>query len=1081
MAGWIVQHPVSQGETGMGLRKIDFRFTGHTAYLVPGRRIVRELQKKVREYRLNEDKVAVQTFDQFVRQMLPQESRLMKPVEQRLILQHAVSQAREKAGLSYFYRIMDQPSGLEQVEARIGELKRSGIRPRRLGELWRDRDKKYQELALIYQAYEGLLDRHGLWDHEEPYWKLMQHIRQGTVKLPDQVVAEHFSDLSFIQEQLLIQMVTAGVPVTLHLIWDEERPRLFQQTIRSVNQLKQRGFRLKKATENQRKREKAYSLLHLEKQAFRKEPVKGEVAGAVEVLSAPGVKREVEQVVLRIRKWLQERQASLSDVAIIARDLPVYRSHLLAALNKAGLPCTEANSRMLREHPLFQTVLAGLAVKRGQEEYRSFLLESPYPFQQAGNYLQVYKSLGSPRNKKQLSQRVAERFPQGDEEPVSQKIKELKHFYQWLETEPTSHSWRDWISWFESWITELNPSRNWPEMAKDPELLPLVAEEVKAWEGIKRIIGEWKEIFQETDLGESFCDLSSFSSALEQAATHIWVEREPGQRGGIRILEPNQVWGDRYPAVFLLGCSEGKWPRPVSEDWLISDDERLRLKKEGVGLALSQEQRGGQLYPFFRSVQAATELLVFSYPSSNEEGKKTLPSPFLEETLRPFLKEQVLRRVMEVGDFLPGSWNSAPFLSRNLEQAIAVLGDQRKQQNQNEIHKAFHVIRHSLEKQPEEIRVMGERIQVERMRWGRDYTSFDGLLPISSLTKQMEKMLQQHVWSATQLNDLVRCRFHYFAGWILGAKEPTQVEEGLSPQDRGDLMHRILCRFWDRYREQGLDTAQGEAAREHLIAVAKSVFREFAQEKGGTASIQLHIEQKRLIYHMLSMLDHELDWQEQVGQDAKRFYPWLLEWSFGLGKDPALVQRREIDPETREYAVSLRLTPNRRIRLRGKVDRVDQDDEGHYILYDYKSGRAPETTELMEGAHLQLPLYLWALQTEFGLAPEKAVGTAFFTPGVRKGGKAPKDNRNKGLWRQEMAYQAGIGRVKGLLKEEEWQQVFSRIRQKIDGKLKQVEQGDFAVEPTWECPDYCPHRRICRIDSRRMAGKEKPEGKERGQ
>ena len=79
-------------------------------------------------------------------------------------------------------------------------------------------------------------------DHEEPYFRLMGEIARGRVQLPERVVAEHFYDLSPLQEQLLIQLVTADVPTELHLVWDASRERLFGETRRTVERLSRRGF-----------------------------------------------------------------------------------------------------------------------------------------------------------------------------------------------------------------------------------------------------------------------------------------------------------------------------------------------------------------------------------------------------------------------------------------------------------------------------------------------------------------------------------------------------------------------------------------------------------------------------------------------------------------------------------------------------------------------------------------------------------------------------------------------------------------------------------------------------------------------
>src|SRR5690606_4743670 len=142
-------------------------------------------------------------------------------------------------------------------------------------------------------------------------------------------------------------------------------------------------------------------------------------------------------------------------------------------------------------------------------------------------------------------------------------------------------------------------------------------------------------------------------------------------------------------------------------------------------------------------------------------------------------------------------------------------------------------------------------------------------------------------------------------------------------------------------------------------------------------------------------------------------------------------------------------------------------------LYDYKSGSAPRTEEVRAGIHLQLPLYLWALQEAFGFSPEKAVGVAFYVPG--RPGKRPTDNRNQGLWRRSLVDRAGIRpSVGSALDETSWEETLERIRERLSACLHLSRTGNFAVQPAVECPEHCPHRTVCRFDARRLAPKGDP-------
>ncbi|WP_170109477.1 PD-(D/E)XK nuclease family protein [Melghirimyces profundicolus] len=1074
MAGTIYLHPVSDWEAGIGFNRP--RRGKNIPCVVPGSRLVRTLRRRF--HRREEGKVPFQffTFDQFVRWLLSlARERLMTPVAQELVVQQAVADVEERAGFHYFGGMTARPGWLKKVEAWIGEVKRAGVRPARLKQLWEERGEKYRELALIYEAYQELLRIHGWVDHEEPYIQLCDALsrREGRGSLPDEVIVEQFSDLTFMQQEVLVSLVTAGVEVSLHLAWDRDRPRLFRETAEVVERLRKRGFSLKEMPRS-KKIGKASPLFHLEERAFSSRPDPVSAEQRVEVISATDREQEVEQVVNRLKGWLKESQAPLSDAALVCNDPDVYVPLVTTALEAAGLPCEQGKIRDLRSHPLMQTLLGALDLRQGREESGPGLLESPYlPWaggrETQSRWIRAWRLLGKPRTEAELNQRLETMRVQ----PIleAEEWEGLRLLFRWVEEIPLKATWREWLDLFPRWAGALKREEAWREMGRDPELLPTLAGELDAWKQIDAVLEEWKAVFDASALGGRVVDLRSFTAQLEQAADRKEVRLSPGRRGGVHLLPPNQVGGHRYKAVFMLGCAEGEWPRPVREDWLIPDSERRRLRREEVGLATSAEQRSQRLVPFYRTARAATERLVLSYPALKPDGKQQLPSPWLDELLSLFTKESVRWTISDPGDLLPARWEDCLTLSRGLEKAIEVLN--RPAEGSDEAVYALEVVRRYQREHPAQHRRLAERIRVERLRWGGGYSPFDGVLDPSPLQREVGRSIREQVWSATSLNGLIQCRFHFLAGWIWNVSPREPVEKGLSPLERGDLLHRILWRFWNHYRNHPFDPGRAEEIREHLLAVAERAFAEAAEEGDWERRdpFRFRIETHRIRQQLLHFLAHEIQWRQKVREGLT---PRFLELGFGMPVEG------EVDPETRTAPAEVRLGDDRVIRVRGKVDRVDMDADGHYAIYDYKSGSAPKTEEILAGLQLQLLLYLWVLQEAFGLDPEKVLGAAYYTAKKRgDDGTPPTDNRNRGLWRKGWAERAGIGRAGSLLEAKEWSEVQQSVRQLIDRQLNRVVRGDFAVAPTRECPAFCPHRTLCRIDDLRMADKELPwEGKE---
>ena len=406
-------------------------------------------------------------------------------------------------------------------------------------------------------------------------------------------------------------------------------------------------------------------------------------------------------------------------------------------------------------------------------------------------------------------------------------------------------------------------------------------------------------------------------------------------------------------------------------------------------------------------MSAAEELLVFSYPGVDEQERKKLPSPYLDEVLRLFRDDSVGKTELDVSDLLPVSGADCVWPDRGLEWAIAMLSSKSLgEEETGNVHRAVSLLSQQREERPHDVERILARIRMERIRWGEHFSPYDGVLENVQLRRWITENLAQREWSVSQLNEMVRCRFHFFAGRLLHLTAPEEEAAGLSALERGQLLHRVLCRFWDGYRKEAIPSE--EQAWEKLQAVTEAVFRQFVAEKGHKLQdpLALRLERAGLLRRLRSMLMHELYWRKRT---ESTLLPHYLELAFGMALDPALLAQGEMDPASDPAPAWLTLPSGRRIKLRGKIDRVDVDQEGYFVLYDYKLGSAPRAVEIYQGAQLQLPLYLWVLQQVFHFPPDKAIGAAFFIPSqFKEDRRSPTDNRNRGLWRREEAKRAGI-------------------------------------------------------------------------
>jgi ATP-dependent helicase/nuclease subunit B len=270
-------------------------------------------------------------------------------------------------------------------------------------------------------------------------------------------------------------------------------------------------------------------------------------------------------------------------------------------------------------------------------------------------------------------------------------------------------------------------------------------------------------------------------------------------------------------------------------------------------------------------------------------------------------------------------------------------------------------------------------------------------------------------FSVTELDDYLACPYDYYVKHRIRIAPLEDVTEDISALDRGSKVHSILRRFYEEWTAP-VTAADREKARELLASLAQAEYSREADTFRNRREHELFLN---------TMAERFLDAEAALGSTA--FRPVRLEWKIESFK---LTIAGGIDVE-----------------LHGKIDRIDADRNGNFVVIDYKTGKYPEARERPEQDIFQLPVYaMMALAAPAGEGPalRKTVGLAYYDLSGRTAAHA----RDMVLYDQDALPEQPASKPKASKKSGE--DLASILRQSIADARRAIEgirAGDFSAAP----------------------------------
>lgn len=462
--------------------------------------------------------------------------------------------------------------------------------------------------------------------------------------------------------------------------------------------------------------------------------------------------------------------------------------------------------------------------------------------------------------------------------------------------------------------------------------------DTRAYEKFLGFIDDFMEILALEGRRSTPEPLSFYLERLRTAIAQVRYNIRQKYGHGVVVTSFDETRGLKFDVMIIAGLVDGEFPPAYEPEIFFTPERRMRQERRHL-----HELR----YLFYQALTNFSEHLYLLVPRS-DKSLDLVPSSFLD-ALTKILELEDLRGVD--GGTIAGMIASEDELLRSLGQAIGAGADEAACRSVLNRAGAGAALSSTLDQARYAMRV-------ELSRAGRrtDMAEWNGIIA-DSLSPDARRVLdgyRSRRYSVTQLESYGTCPFQFFSGRVLRLAPAGELEETLSPLERGGVLHEILFEFYISRRERGLpplfDTGDDEfrTAVADLIALGRRKLDELQIPDpfwGVEKEMILGAENRE------GLLSRFLSKERETVLGVS---PSFFEVTFGS----AMGRRRISDPALAHTNPVVAGS----VELRGKVDRIDIGD-GFFRIVDYKTGsREFDAEEMAIGTSLQLPLYLYAVE-----------------------------------------------------------------------------------------------------------------------
>ena len=843
---------------------------------------------------------------------------------------------------------------VHEVKSALSELMQYGIGLKELDELQafaRNRGQLCQKLKDLRVIYEGFLDfiRDRFLTTEETL-EVLASLLPASHLLKDSVVAfDGFTGFTPVQEKVLRELMklAKAVEVTVTMDGDADPKKGTQQelfflskkTIRRLEKLaEEAGCAIEEPVLLRPpvlpRFLRSPALAHLERHLFRYPfAVYPERTEEISVLEAPDQTEEVRRICVSIRRLIREKGYCYRDIAVICGDFASYAACMEREFKAYDIPVYMDQTRGISLNPFIEYIKSALQVR-----VQNYSFESVFHYLRSGlagfsmqeaDRLEIYVRFAGIRGRKKWETPFVSRMKEMTD-PLAQ-LEELNGLRSRLveQMQPLFESCKKTEEFARSlyWFIEKNQVQQ--KLKRYEEQFAAENDMVRQREyaQIYRLVMDLLDQVVAL-IGDEPVRIEEFAKILEAGFEEIQVGTIPQNVDRVVVGDIERTRLKPVKALFFAGVNDGYIPKSAGRGGILSDLDREFLAGSGRELAPTPRQQMyiQRLY-LYLNMTKPSEKLVLSYARMNAEGKSMRPSFLIGQLLRMFAqveienpeKEPLLDRIQSLKD-------GRQYLARTLRSyADGKLTDPEEQT----LFFLYRVYRQDA----------GYGRWAERMEDAAFFRHRQSRLDRAVAAALYGNTL---IGSVSRLEQYAACAYAHFLRY--GLNLSPQEEYEVKAADLGNLFHGVLEIFSEKLVENGytwFDFPEEEGQRilreavdAYTVAYRNTVLFDSARSAYTVTRL----------WRILSRTVKTLQYQLKKGS----FVPEQFEVSFSVVQD--------LD------AVNIALGEGERMRLKGRIDRLDVKEEEDRVfvkVVDYKSGsRDFSLAALYYGLQLQLVVYL---------------------------------------------------------------------------------------------------------------------------